>query len=111
MRKEIKKYYENCFKENEFKRPILEGVRFNQLTLENRHLLKYHFSVDEVNEFVGFSAKEKSHGLYGFNIGFFKDCWKIIKNDVIDFVNEFHTFSKVPKAVATDFLALIPKNK
>lgn len=48
VRKEVKDFYENCFKESIIKIHILEGVYFHQITMEERLLPEAPFSVEQV---------------------------------------------------------------
>lgn len=45
------------------------------------------------------SDGEKIQRSDGFNMGFFKKCPDIIKDDILLFMNEFHENSKLPKAI------------
>lgn len=72
-------------------------------------MLEALFSKEEVNELVWNNDDDKSPGSNGSNIGFFKACWKVVIDDVFDFMNEFHSVGKFPKAVTTSFLTLIHK--
>lgn len=52
---------------------------------------------------------EKSLGSNGFNFGFYRVYWSFLKEDILKFVNEFHSFALLPKAVTASFIALISK--
>lgn len=77
---------------------------FEQLSLEDNIILEAPFLEEEVNEVVFNNDDDKILGPGGFNIGFFKACWKVVKDDVCGFVNEFHSVGKFPKEVTTCFL-------
>lgn len=36
-------------------------------------------------------------------------CWRILEEDIVNFVKEFHRYGKLRKAMTTSFLSLIPK--
>jgi hypothetical protein len=52
---------------------------------------------------------DKSPGLDGFSINFYRNCWEIIKIDLLRMIKEFQQKSKVRGSVNSKFLALIPK--
>jgi hypothetical protein len=84
-------------------------VDFQQLSLEDNLHLIAPFTVDEIKEAVWSCDGNKSPGPDGFNLNFFKSCWNVLEKDIVDFMNEFHTNSKLPKAITSSFLTLIPK--
>lgn len=45
----------------------------------------------------------------GINVGFLKDFWIDIKDDVLRFVNEFHRNGRLTKGINFTFIALISK--
>lgn len=67
------------------------------------------FCLKEIKEAVWLSKREKIHGPNGFNMGFFKKCWVMLQDDLVSFVNEFHVSAKLPKAITSGFLTLVPK--
>ncbi|GAU51457.1 hypothetical protein TSUD_413540, partial [Trifolium subterraneum] len=67
------------------------------------------FSIEEVREVVWSSDGNKCPGPDGFNFNFLKTCWDIIKTDVMEFLNEFHSSDSLPKAITASFLTLVPK--
>ena len=59
-----------------------------------------------------FSIKSsKTPGPDGFSVGFFKNYWSIIKNDLFNCIAEFFTNGKMLKELNHTFIALIPKNE
>ncbi|MCH88921.1 transposon TX1 putative protein, partial [Trifolium medium] len=98
-----------ALKESNFTRPTLDGVDFQQLSLEDNLHLIAPFIVDEIKEAVWSCDGNKSLGPDGFNLNFFKSCWNVLEKDIVDFMNEFHTNSKLPKAITSSFLTLVPK--
>lgn len=45
----------------------------------------------------------------GFNLGFFKHLWPIVKGEVNHLFNDFHEFGKLVKGLSATFICLIPK--
>ncbi|CAN1136998.1 Transposon TX1 uncharacterized 149 kDa protein [Linum perenne] len=54
---------------------------------------------------------DKSPGPDGFTAHFFKVCWQIVKDDVIQAVQYFFYSGKVPSFVNSIYHALIPKKQ
>lgn len=69
---------------------ILDDVDFKHLSVEDMNFLKAHLQIDEVDEVVWKSDMDKSPWPDGYNMGFFKACWDILKEDVFNFVSEFY---------------------
>jgi hypothetical protein len=105
----VKSYFENNFKERWVSRPNLNGIQFQSLTEEDNLLLTAPFSSEKVKEVIWSSDGNKCPGPDGFNFNFFKFCWEIIKSDIMDFFQEFHTSAILPKAITASFLTLVPK--
>ena len=40
---------------------------------------------------------------------FIKECWEFVKDDIVEFLQEFQITGVLPKAITASFLALIPK--
>jgi len=56
-----------------------------------------------------FVSRDKAPGLDGFSMAFFKDCWDVIKSDLMKVLLDFHARSYFEKSLNTSFIALIPK--
>jgi hypothetical protein len=54
---------------------------------------------------------DKSPGLDGFTLHFYRNCWEIIKKDLLCMIRYVQTTCKLGGATNTSFLALIPKVK
>ena len=65
--------------------------------------------MQEVEEAVNQMALGKSPGPDGFTTNFFHHFWDLVKEDVLDIVEESRTKMGVPKAFNATFLTLIPK--
>ena len=64
---------------------------------------------EEVNEAVKEMRNGKAPGPDGFNVDFFKACWSIVKQDIINAVEDSRMNRTIPKALNTSFISLIPK--
>ncbi|XP_058734303.1 uncharacterized protein LOC131606033 [Vicia villosa] len=89
---------------------ITEEVDLAKLSLEDSMGLEVPFLEEEVRDVIWNSDGDKSPGLDGFNMGFYKICWPFLKKDILNFVNEFFECAILPKAVTASFLSLIPKH-
>ncbi|GKV32054.1 hypothetical protein SLEP1_g40687 [Rubroshorea leprosula] len=109
MKEEIASFFEDIFKEEQWDRPKLEGVSFKQISqLENDHLVGA-FSEEEIDAAVRDCDSSKAPGPDGFNFGFVKNVWELIRVDVIRFLHEFHKNGKLVRGLNTSFIVLVPK--
>jgi capsid portal protein len=53
--------------------------------------------------------RDKASGPDGFSLAFFQDCWDMIKTNIMEVFQDFHTHSKFVKSLNATFIALIPK--
>ena len=67
------------------------------------------FHEDEIKKAVWECGSEKSPSPNRLNFKFTKEFWKVIKPDVIRFLDEFYVNGIFPKGCNTSFIALIPK--
>jgi len=51
----------------------------------------------------------KALGPDGFNVGFFKACWHIVSEDIVNVVEDSRRSKTILKAPNTIFISLIPK--
>lgn len=65
--------------------------------------------MEEIKDVVWSCEGDKSASPNGFNFTFYKQFWKLIKNEVCDYVQEFFYNARFPKAFTASFIALIPK--
>ncbi|GLU01659.1 hypothetical protein SLE2022_189580 [Rubroshorea leprosula] len=109
MKEEIASFFEDIFREEPWDRPKLEGVSFKQISqLENDHLVGA-FREEEIDAAVRECDSSKAPGPDGFNFGFVKNVWELIKADVIRFLHEFHKNGKLVRGLNTSFIVLVPK--
>lgn len=66
---------------------------------------------EEVNEVLNEIQNGKAPSLDGFNVDFFKDCWNIVKVDILDVVEDSRTNKTILRALNTSFISLIPKQE
>ncbi|CAL5404238.1 unnamed protein product [Camellia sinensis] len=72
--------------------------------------LEAEFTEEEVRTVIRCCDGNKALGPDGFNMSFFKKCWKIVRVDVLQFIREFHQNARLVGGINSSFVALIPKN-
>eukprot|EP00253_Pinus_taeda_P019985 PITA_19985 len=77
---------------------------------EDNFNLNRQVNEEEVSEVIKEMQNGKAPGLDGFNVDFFKACWDIVKQDILDVVEDLRKNKIVLKALNTSFLSLIPKH-
>lgn len=81
------------------------------VTREDNHNLNRPVSEEEVSEVISEIQNGKAPGPDGFIVEFFKACWKTVKQDILDVVEDSRRSKTVLKALNASFIALIPKEK
>lgn len=67
--------------------------------------------MQDLKEVIWSLTCDKSLGPDGFTMVFFKASWDIIKNDLLEGINEFLLHANIPKSISPAFISLIPKNQ
>eukprot|EP00253_Pinus_taeda_P010243 PITA_10243 len=81
------------------------------VTREDNHNLNRPVSEYEVNEVINEMQNGKAPGPDGFNVEFFKSCWKTVKQDILEVVEDSRRSRSVLKALNASFITLIPKQE
>ena len=89
---------------NDFTKKILKLV-----TREDNYNLNKPVNEEEVSEVIKEMQNGKAPGPDGFNVDFFKACWGIIKQDILDVMEDSRKNRIVLKVLNTSFISLIPK--
>jgi len=66
-------------------------------------------SKEEISEVLKEMKNGKAPGPDGFNVDFFKACWNIVKQDVVNVVEDSSRDKTILKVLNTTFISLIPK--
>ncbi|GKV19478.1 hypothetical protein SLEP1_g29737 [Rubroshorea leprosula] len=109
IREEVARYFQGLFTEEKWQRPKLDGINFNQLSQTDNESLMAVFSEEEIKNAVWDCDSSKSPGPDGFNFRFIKVMWEDIKQDIINFAQEFHENGKLVRGSNASFIVLIPK--
>lgn len=72
-------------------------------------LLTKSFTEEEIRLAMWECEGSKSPGPDGFNFVFLRNCWSIIKEDLLRVLNEFHINSSLARGCNSSFIVLIPK--
>jgi len=101
--------FENKFKATHDYGVSLGSMEFKSLTSEVSRKMIASFSEEEVKDAVWQCGGAKSPGPNGFNFNFIKNCWDVIKTDIMEVVHFFHTTGSFLKGCNASFIALVPK--
>eukprot|EP00253_Pinus_taeda_P016327 PITA_16327 len=66
---------------------------------------------EEIKEVIIEMHNGKAPSLNGFNVDFFKTCWRIVKQNILEVVEDSRRFKTILKALNESFIALIPKQE
>ncbi|GKU94756.1 hypothetical protein SLEP1_g8202 [Rubroshorea leprosula] len=111
LKEGVANYFTNLFADDGWKRPVLDGVGFNQISEAEKDLLTEPFLESEVKAAVWNCDSAKAPGPDGFSFGFLKAEWEVIKEDILKFLNDFHNNSRMVRGSNPSFLVLIPKKE
>ncbi|GLU19134.1 hypothetical protein SLE2022_353990 [Rubroshorea leprosula] len=111
LKEGVAEYFMNLFAEDGWKRPVLDEVGFNKIFEADKKLLTEPFLESEVKAAVWNCDSAKAPGLDGFSFGFLKAEWEVIKEDILKFLADFHSNSRLVRDSNPSFLVLIPKKE
>eukprot|EP00253_Pinus_taeda_P022189 PITA_22189 len=76
---------------------------------ENNFNLNRPVTEEEACEVLKDMQNGKAPSLDGFNVDFFKACWNIVKQDILNVVEDSRSNKTILKVLNTSFISLIPK--
>ena len=79
------------------------------VTREDNYNLNRPVTEEEVKEVIKEMHNGKAPGSDGFNVDFFKACWNIVKQDILNVVEDSRNNRTIWKVFNTSFISLIPK--
>ena len=109
VKEAVREFFQQRFNEPEPIRPTLAGIPFLKINQQQNAMLVGRFEEEEVRKAIWECGGDKSPGPDGLNFKFIKKFWKIIKPDLLRFLDEFYVNGIFPKGGNASFIALIPK--
>ncbi|GLU06447.1 hypothetical protein SLE2022_234820 [Rubroshorea leprosula] len=104
-------YFRELFIEERWQRPLLDGVNFKSLAPTDMASLTKSFTEEEVRSAVWECDSAKAPGPNGFNFGFIKSGWEVLKTDILSYLEDFHQNGKLVRGSNASFIVLVPKAK
>jgi hypothetical protein len=109
IRDHIASFYEHLYTENDYSRPLLDGIQFSALSEEDAMWLERPFDENEIVDVVkGFNG-DKAPGPDGFSLAFFQQCWSVVRSEVVAVCQDFHEHCHFERSLNATFVSLIPK--
>ncbi|XP_068497985.1 uncharacterized protein [Phaseolus vulgaris] len=109
IKDKVQEFFDVRFAKNDACQVCLDNVRFRSISDSDNDLLIGDFSEEEIRDAVWSCDNSKSPGPVGFNFGFLKFGWDIIKKDVMAAVKDFAVNGHWPRGTNALFLCFIPK--
>ncbi|GLT47337.1 hypothetical protein SLA2020_210420 [Shorea laevis] len=109
VKKEIAKYFSKVFQGDSWNRPKPVGICLKQISEGRKEWLERPFSTEEIEEGLRSCEGTKAPGPDGYNFNFIKFAWSTLKEDFVNFFNEFYQNGKLVRGIKSSFLTLIPK--
>ena len=105
----ISRFYRQLYSENVAHRPVLDNVEFSRISKEDAIWLERPFDEEEVFGGINSFNGDKVPSPNGYSMAFFQSYWSILKKEVMEVFQNFHTQALFEKSLNASFLALIPK--
>ena len=105
----ISRFYRQLYSEYVAHRPVLDNVEFSRISKEDAIWLERPFDEEEVFGGINSFNGDKVPGPNGYSMAFFQSYWSILKKEVMEVFQNFHTQAMFEKSLNASFLALIPK--
>lgn len=75
VKDEVKRFFEDSYKEDDSERLILDGIEFQRITREDNFSILAPFTKEEIKEEIWDCDGNKSPDPDVFNLNFLKPCW------------------------------------
>lgn len=109
LRYGVLQHFKRLYSESWARRPVLGSVFKSVQDSSDYQDLEATFSEAEVRAAVMECNGGKALGPDGFNLLFFQKCWKLVHQEVLLFLRDFHASSKLSYGINSSFITLIPK--
>lgn len=107
----IKEYFVSLYSKDAWERPSLDNLEFAGIGDEKAQWLERKFEEEEVRQAIFSLAGDKAPGPNGFPMAFFQSFWVMLKDDILEFLEDFHEKGKLPKGMGASFIAFVPKKE
>ena len=107
--KEIKQHFEKLLSKPLGSSWRIEGLDWSPISAESVKWFDRPFSKEEIHNDVLHLNKEKAPSPDGFTIGFYKECWETIKDDILRVFLDFHNNRIINQSTNATFIPLVPK--
>eukprot|EP00268_Persea_americana_P025519 TRINITY_DN24876_c0_g1_i1.p1 TRINITY_DN24876_c0_g1~~TRINITY_DN24876_c0_g1_i1.p1 ORF type:complete len:195 (+),score=47.76 TRINITY_DN24876_c0_g1_i1:421-1005(+) len=105
----VKDYFYSLYADEGWERSSLENLAFEVIGEQEAQWLERKFEEEEVFQAVFDLAGDKAPGPDGLLMAFFHCFWKILKKDILGFMEEFYQRGKLSKGMGAFFIALVRK--
>ncbi|WMV55749.1 hypothetical protein MTR67_049134 [Solanum verrucosum] len=109
IKTEIISFYRKLYKESENWRPSFHMNQCPSISVEEQQELQKPFEEEEVLLGLKACAVDKAPGPDGYTMGFFVNCWEIVKGDLMSTMQNFHSQEFFEKSFNATYIALISK--
>ncbi|CAL5425372.1 unnamed protein product [Camellia sinensis] len=109
VRQEVLRHFSKVFSEEWKSRPKLMGDFISVRRSQVEEVLEAKFIMEEIWAAVQDCDGNKAPGPDKFNMTCIQKCWKFMKNDVFQFLQDFYTNRKLVKGLNSSFISLIQK--
>ncbi|RVW55438.1 Transposon TX1 uncharacterized 149 kDa protein [Vitis vinifera] len=86
-----------------------ESLDWSPISEESASRLDSPFTKEEISKAIFQLDRDKASGPDGFTITVFKDCWDVIKEDLVRVFAEFHRSGIINQSTNASFIVLLPK--
>lgn len=99
VRESVLSHFAAHFHSSHDNRPTMDDIQFRSVSCRQGACLIKPFSLDEVKVAVWDCDSYKCPCLDGSSFGFIKEFWDILKDDLMQFLVEFHRNGKLTKGI------------
>lgn len=102
-------FFESIWSKEDWVRPRLDNLVFDETGELQASWFQRDFEESKVRQVLLNSVRYRPPGPDGFPLAFFQRFWEVLKQDILAFMKEFHSRSKLCNQIRASFIALIPK--
>ncbi|XP_071717856.1 uncharacterized protein [Rutidosis leptorrhynchoides] len=88
-------------------RPSMEGLLYPSISSDEAVALELPKAESEIHEAILECGSTKAPGPDGFNMRFFKKCWDIVKDDLVEAIKWFWEHGEISRGCNASFVAII----